>query len=297
MKKYEKNIKGLTVKINRLERNNTNNSDVKLHQAVSPKTKILLASHSKSKEKKNKFPTNNIITSIAKERKSTKETELKTSNTNNSSNILNIKINKNKLGKNCKSPGQKKLTKSQVYNTNSNQNANTNDNSQLHNLYATNNSSRAEKSSRKSSKSNPKSKSSSKVSKKSAIKISSEKHSNNVNEKEVNIKFSEMSLLSGFGTSNHGFLSPVQTNSSLENISTINTNLLNQFSNKYNHSPDIKIYDNSEINKIYSLQNSREEIDRNNYLNVINNSIFELERNIADMNRNYKNMMIKLNVF
>jgi hypothetical protein len=296
MKKYEKNIKELTVKINRLERNNTNNSEVKLHHAISPKTKNLLASQSKSKEKKTKFISNNIVTSIAKERKSTKENELKTSNTKNSSNISNIKINKNKLGENFKSPGQKKLTKSQVYNTNSNPNANTSDNSQLHNLYATNNSSRAEKSSRKSSKSNPKSKSSSKVSKKSAIKISSEKNSNNI-EKDVNLKFSEMSLLSGFGTSNHGFLSPVQTNSSLENISTINTNLLNQFSNKFNNSPAINIYDNSDINKIYSIQNSREEIDRNNYLNVINNSIFELERNIADMNRNYKNMMIKLNVF
>jgi hypothetical protein len=31
-------------------------------------------------------------------------------------------------------------------------------------------------------------------------------------------------------------------------------------------------------------------------LTYVNNTIFELERSIADLNRNYKNLLIKLNV-
>jgi len=37
-------------------------------------------------------------------------------------------------------------------------------------------------------------------------------------------------------------------------------------------------------------------MNENNSLNHINDTIFSLERNIAELNRNYKNLLIKINV-
>jgi hypothetical protein len=45
--------------------------------------------------------------------------------------------------------------------------------------------------------------------------------------------------------------------------------------------------------------NPYEQLNKDNYdqkLHQINDGIFNLERNIADLNRNYKNMLMKLNV-
>jgi hypothetical protein len=51
------------------------------------------------------------------------------------------------------------------------------------------------------------------------------------------------------------------------------------------------------INHQYNYEiNSNQDNSRGGRLNQINNAIFDLERNIADLNRNYKNLMIKLNV-
>ena len=49
------------------------------------------------------------------------------------------------------------------------------------------------------------------------------------------------------------------------------------------------------INNINSNNNSNSN-SNSNRLNHINDMIFEIERNIADLNRNYKNLMIKFNV-
>ncbi len=52
------------------------------------------------------------------------------------------------------------------------------------------------------------------------------------------------------------------------------------------------IYD--DLNKINNDMNPN--TIKTQRLHQINDGIFELERNIADLNRNYKNLMIKLNV-
>jgi hypothetical protein len=56
-------------------------------------------------------------------------------------------------------------------------------------------------------------------------------------------------------------------------------------------------YQNPNLNHQYNYEmNSNQDNSRGEKLNQINNTIFDLERNIADLNRNYKNLMIKLNV-
>ena len=263
------NLKDLTVKINRLERNNTNNyhTDSKMDKySTGQKISAKLA---KSKEKEKNYSTN-LLTSKTndKERKYTKGKEIKLSN--------KIIEKKNNFKKNAKSPRNNKILSTSV---------NANEISHSYN-YNNDSTSRVDKSSTKTSRSN--SKSSSRLKKQAP-------HSEKDN---YNLKISKISLLSGFGTNSLGYLSPEQTTTSLENINSLTNNLLNQHQHFYNNNNPTK---GEEINnKIFSNKIehfNKEEIERNNYLNLINNSIFELERNIADMNRNYKNQMIKLNVY
>lgn len=57
---------------------------------------------------------------------------------------------------------------------------------------------------------------------------------------------------------------------------------------------NMNIYD-----EMKSIKNTNEiDIDtiKTHRLHQINDAIFELERNISDLNRNYKNLMIRLNV-
>ena len=270
IKKYEINVKELTVKINRLERNNVHNyhSDVKMDK-FSPSQKIK-AKLAKSKEKEKNYSSNlSISKTNDKDKKYTKGKEIKISNK------LNEK--KNNIKKKAKSPSNRKILSTSL-----------NANEMSHSNYNNNDSTpRVDKSSTKTSRSN--SKSSSRL----------KKHAPHSEKDNSNLKISQISLLSGFGTNSVGFLSPVQTNASFENISSLNKNLLNQYPNIHNDNHNLT--KGEEINnKIFSNkmeQFNKEEIERNNYLSIINNTIFELERNIADMTRNYKNQMIKLNVY
>lgn len=75
-------------------------------------------------------------------------------------------------------------------------------------------------------------------------------------------------------------------------MNTINSNFLKSPTNFENN---INIYDESKFqNNVNSINNT--ETLKSQRLNQINDAIFELERNISDLNRNYKNLMIKLNV-
>ena len=132
------NVKELTVKINRLERNNPNNyhSEI-LIEKFSPSQKIS-AKIAKSKEKPKNYSTNLSTSKInERERKHTKGKETK---------ISSKLIVKNKLTKKTKSPSHKILSTSQNANEIS-----------YSNNYNNDCTSRFDKSSRKNSRSNSKS--------------------------------------------------------------------------------------------------------------------------------------------